>query len=288
VFNFSQPSVICRLIYAAIVSAVLSVGIVWLVSPWLQVALQNQSGLTPRFEIAFASFVVIILFIIILVIVERLILNNITTETTKMITPDNDMLTDSSIRQQVVIDELDQASVYLKLMQEQLAGAIKDTEVSVINLIECINEARRLSYKLADDIKEVIEIQPNNNCANEPCLNKDSSLLLDTRVTIALGNQEILHQLSEAFSYMQFQDVLRQRVEQIQSSITELDDHFSEFSKYIADSFWDGHLEQTLKTRMENHQNQYVMNSQRDTHAVVTGNVNYDGETDNRPHIELF
>jgi methyl-accepting chemotaxis protein len=198
------------------------------------------------------------------------------------------MLSDPSIRQQVVIDELDQASVYLKLMQEQLTGAVKDTEVSVINLIECINEARRLSHKLAGDIREVVEIEPNSNCSNESSLNEDSSLLLDTRVSIALGNQEILHQLSEAFSYMQFQDVLRQRVEQIQSAITELNEHFSVFSKHLADRNWDGHLELTLETRMQNHQNHYVMTSQRETHAVVTGNVNYEGDTDNRPQIELF
>lgn len=129
--------------------------------------------------------------------------------------------------------------------------------------------------KIIDDLETV-----------ESRFNQGSTMLLDVIFAVDAGNKEAINRLSEALGFLQFQDVLRQRVEQVEIAIKELDEHFLEISNRLPNPEWDGQSNPTLKQRMEGHLDRYVMHSQRDTHSKVTGAVS--SSDDNRPKIELF
>ena len=102
---------------------------------------------------------------------------------------------------------------------------------------------------------------------------------------VEAGNQDIVMRLSEALGYIQFQDVVRQRLEQVGIALRELDEHLRGLGEHLGHPDWDGHVQPSLKARLDGHLARYVMSSQRQTHVSVTGQT---AETDERPRIELF
>ena len=112
-----------------------------------------------------------------------------------------------------------------------------------------------------------------------------SGLLLEVIQGVEAGNQEIVTRLSEALGYIQFQDVVRQRLEQVGIALRELGEHLQGLDDYWGHPDWDGSLPTSLKKRLDGHLERYVMSSQRQTHAAVTGEV---VASDERPQIELF
>ncbi len=139
-----------------------------------------------------------------------------------------------------------------------------------------------LTHETSFDINKIIE----DLSAVETLFNEGSSMLLEVISAVEQGNKEAITRLSEALGCLQFQDVLRQRVEQVQSAIKELDQHFLGLANRITDSEWDGILSPTLKHRMESQHDSYVMQGQRDAHTSITGTAaSGDG---GRPQIELF
>jgi methyl-accepting chemotaxis protein len=80
--------------------------------------------------------------------------------------------------------------------------------------------------------------------------------------------------------------VLRQRVEQVELAIKELDEHFLDLADRFGNPEWSGQLNQTLRQRMEGHLDRYVMKGQRDAHNALTG-IKPSGDG-GRPQIELF
>ena len=99
------------------------------------------------------------------------------------------------------------------------------------------------------------------------------------------GNQEVVERLSEALGHIQFQDVVRQRVEHVQSALRELDEHFQGLAGRLGNPDWDGQVNPSLGTRLDGYLDRYVMTSQRDAHSAVTGAKR---EKDDGPRIELF
>jgi methyl-accepting chemotaxis protein len=114
-----------------------------------------------------------------------------------------------------------------------------------------------------------------------------SRVMLDVIQGVDQGNREMITRLSEALGYIQFQDVLRQRVDQVHYALHELDEHLQGLAAHLGESGWNGHIQPSLQARMKDHLDRYVMSSQRDAHAQVLG----DGPGANRedgPKIELF
>ncbi|NEX22129.1 hypothetical protein G3480_17760 [Thiorhodococcus mannitoliphagus] len=112
-----------------------------------------------------------------------------------------------------------------------------------------------------------------------------SNVLLEVIQGVEAGNGEIVTRLSEALGYIQFQDVVRQRLEQIGIALSELDEHLQSLMGHLGDAQWDGSIQPSLKDRLAGHLDRYVMSSQRDAHAAVTGG---EATSDDRPQIELF
>lgn len=99
---------------------------------------------------------------------------------------------------------------------------------------------------------------------------------------VEAGNQQVLQQLSDALGYIQFQDVVRQRVEQVQQALREIDGHFEELRQLAG-----GQPAQTLQQKLDGHLAQYVMEGQRRVHADTLGRPGAAPATA-RPAIELF
>ena len=117
--------------------------------------------------------------------------------------------------------------------------------------------------------------------------NKNSQLLLEVITDVDENYAENVQRLSEALGHIQFQDVMRQRMEHVQEALTEMREHMRHMSDMAYDFVWTGKFDHTFMELLENHRSKYRMASQHVTHTnVVSGGG---GEQDHsRPAIELF
>lgn len=115
---------------------------------------------------------------------------------------------------------------------------------------------------------------------------KNGELLLDVISEVETTYAESVTRLSEALGHIQFQDVMRQRMGNVQEALAEMRDHILDVIDKPMASGWDGHLDLTFKEMLDSHLSRYRMASQTLTHLAVSG-----GEADgdhSRPAIELF
>jgi len=113
-----------------------------------------------------------------------------------------------------------------------------------------------------------------------------SGQLLTFMGAIRDSNNDSVTQLTQALGYIQFQDVVRQRVEQVELALQEVTEHAELMIGHLGDEAWDGTLRPSLKQRMDQHLSGYVMASQRDAHTAALGGHG-SGRGDG-PAIELF
>ncbi|MDR3750458.1 MAG: methyl-accepting chemotaxis protein [Terracidiphilus sp.] len=119
-------------------------------------------------------------------------------------------------------------------------------------------------------------------CAN-------SRLLLEVITEVDENYEESVQRLSEALGHIQFQDVMRQRMEHVQSALVEMRDHMLELGEKPEDPAWDGKLDITFKSLLDSHLGRYHMASQTATHlAVAGGGTPSSGGSNSLPDIELF
>ncbi len=100
------------------------------------------------------------------------------------------------------------------------------------------------------------------------------------------GHERIVQGLSDALAEMQFQDVMRQRIEQVQAALVQLDDHLRVMGDQLVDKPWNPDAMVSIREQLDQQKQRYVMLSQRQVHATVTGQAIT--EVSERPAIELF
>jgi methyl-accepting chemotaxis protein len=103
---------------------------------------------------------------------------------------------------------------------------------------------------------------------------------------VQASNGDVVTQLTEALGHIQFQDVVRQRVEQVERALKELAMHSQLMIGKLSEDGWDGAFHPTLRERLDQHTGGYVMNSQREAHSAALG-AGADPGGDG-PAIELF
>jgi len=113
-----------------------------------------------------------------------------------------------------------------------------------------------------------------------------SQLLLGVIHGVNSGHHEIVERLSQVLGHIQFQDVMRQRLEQVQSGLLEMNEHLQWLTSKLVDPTWDGKIEITFKDRLANQLKHYVTTSQVAIHHAVVGGKADGGHS--RPAIELF
>jgi methyl-accepting chemotaxis protein len=116
--------------------------------------------------------------------------------------------------------------------------------------------------------------------------NTNSELLLEVIAEVDASYEESVDRLSQALGHIQFQDVMRQRMEHVQEALVEMRDHMQSMSARIADFGWEGNFDHTFKQILAAHLNRYRMASQTRTHHAVAGGSS--SADNSRPAIELF
>jgi methyl-accepting chemotaxis protein len=93
--------------------------------------------------------------------------------------------------------------------------------------------------------------------------------------------------IADALGQLQVQDVTRQRVEGVQRSLVELDQHLQGMADQLLERPWDPDLMTGLRERLQRQTDAYVMESQRQVHQAVTGSA-VTAPAAALPTIELF
>jgi methyl-accepting chemotaxis protein len=114
----------------------------------------------------------------------------------------------------------------------------------------------------------------------------NSQLLLDVITEVDANYEESVSRLTQALGHIQFQDVMRQRMEHVQESLVEMRDHLQHMSGKELDSEWCGDFDRNFTEMLEAHKIKYRMARQTVTHLAVAGGQA--SSTHERPSIELF
>ena len=115
---------------------------------------------------------------------------------------------------------------------------------------------------------------------------RNSELLLEVICEVDANYEESVLRLSQALGHIQFQDVMRQRMEHVQTALLDMQDHLLGLTQNLEDPNWDGKLDSTFKGILEAHLDNYRMASQTTTHLAVAGGGA--SQDHSRPAIELF
>jgi methyl-accepting chemotaxis protein len=107
---------------------------------------------------------------------------------------------------------------------------------------------------------------------------------------IKRGHEGIAERLADALSQLQGQDVMRQRVEAVQQGLQELQQHLQDMAGLLQGG---EHLPalKPLQLRLQEQATRYVMDSQRSTHARITGGRGTGASADagaEAQRVELF
>jgi len=115
---------------------------------------------------------------------------------------------------------------------------------------------------------------------------RNSQLLLEVIHEVDANYEESVNRLSHALGHIQFQDVMRQRMEHVGEALVEMRDHLQQLSGKLADFSWHGGFDHRFAELLEAHKSRYRMASQTVTHINAAGGESH--EDHSRPVIELF
>lgn len=138
---------------------------------------------------------------------------------------------------------------------------------------------REAPSELKDMIRHVSEMEGRFARINGP--------LIESIQKADVDGQDMVNRLSEVLGHFQFQDIVRQRLEQVTGALHELDQHLQGLAAQMDDTRWDGVLDPTLSSKIDSQRDHYVMASQRQAHDGATGSRATRGG-EGRPAIELF
>lgn len=110
--------------------------------------------------------------------------------------------------------------------------------------------------------------------------------LLEVISDVESNYEKTVGGFTKALGHIQFQDVMRQRMNHVQSALVEMRDQLQKLAGFFGDSTWDGQLNPTFQTILAAHLDHYKMASQTATHLAVAGGESK--EDHSRPAIELF
>lgn len=114
----------------------------------------------------------------------------------------------------------------------------------------------------------------------------NGKLLLDVITEVDASYEESVNRLSQALGHIQFQDVMRQRMQHVQEAMLEMRDHLQHLMELPGDAAWDGTLDATFKTMLADQLKKYRMASQTVTHLTVSGGMIESEQS--QPAVELF
>jgi len=161
-------------------------------------------------------------------------------------------------------------SIATKGIDEDLKSAIKNNQRNTVsgNMRRVVEDVDAMKTRFSKSIEQTVKL-----------LNG-----------VRQGHESQLNLITTALGLFQFQDINRQRVEQVLSSMVDLNDHFQEISEYLTQKPWKPDILLSISEKLENQKTTYVMSKQFTTHseAAEFGTMNVVAQDNGRSNIELF
>lgn len=180
----------------------------------------------------------------------------------------------------VVASEVRKLSIATTKAAADIAGKIGATTSRVQQELENAQAALE-RYRSGEEVQRLI----NGLTEMQNEFGRNSHLLLEVLGELDANYAESVLRLSQALGHLQFQDVMKQRLEHVQSALDEMREHMSMLGEKPADPAWDGRLDRTFKGILEAHMDRYRMERQTATHLAATGGT---ADSESHPAIELF
>ena len=182
----------------------------------------------------------------------------------------------------VVADEVrklsGETSHAVSLIQEGIGNVTKTIEEQFRNKLEYSNIQQQ--KEVLEKFSQHLDSMGNNY---QQLIKRDEEILAH----LASTSQTLSSMFMEVLANIQFQDVTRQQIEQVQNAISRLDTHVAKLVEMMR-SKDDSHAT-SIKEHIEQIYQSYVMEKQRDIHASVTGgNTQANGSSAVLQKIELF
>lgn len=170
----------------------------------------------------------------------------------------------------------------VRKLATQTSSAAKDIDTRIAGIIEHIQ--RDLSISGAQVGQSLPAFHFADLSAANAAMSSSGENLVGVVGQIRQSHEKILLELADLLGAIQFQDVLRQRVEQVIGALGNLDAHAQATASWLEDpvSLQPPPVEEALKKLGST----YVMHSQRDTHQRVVAHTS--PESTDGPKIELF
>jgi len=159
---------------------------------------------------------------------------------------------------------------------KKILAATRGAEDELIQANQAVDD-----QEVSSDLKHMI----SDIALMESRFSESSEVLLRVMNGVDEGNKEMVIRLSEILGHFQFQDIVRQRLDQVKYALLELNEHLLGLGRNVSDQDWNGAVEPTLAARLDGHLGRYVMDSQIKAHNVSNDAKVVDSD---RPAIELF
>jgi len=188
-----------------------------------------------------------------------------------------------------------QAGRGFAVVASEVRALSKKTADAADNIANSINAAVDKTLRVGVDVKTTLENLSDGGEMREMVqqlaeiqqqFSQGTQLLLDVLRGVETGHKEMEEHLLQVLGHIQFQDVMRQRMEHVQCALIEMRDHLQMLSTKSGDPSWDGQLDATFDKMLKGHLSEYRMASQTATHLAVAGDIVDSGQ--NGPAIEQF
>jgi len=162
-------------------------------------------------------------------------------------------------------------------ISRKIASVCKKVDTEVADAQNAL-EKHESNEVMSHLIEEVGEMQQH--------FSRNSEMLLTVIGGVYANYGDSVLQLSKALGHIQFQDIMRQRMEHVQEALTEMCEHLLQLGNKQEGFGWDGELDSNFKDMLASHLSRYRMASQTATHLAVAGEG--DKGDNGHPAIELF
>lgn len=157
----------------------------------------------------------------------------------------------------------------------KLATAGIDEEMANVTRVGDRQFAIGNMRKVVTDIKEM-----------QDRFSRASQRLLEIVEGDKAAHQRLVTRVSDALGHVQTHDIMRQRIEHVQSALAELQEHLRGLADEVQHKRWSSDAMLSLRQRLDEQMDRYVMQSQREAHGQTLGIA--PTESAERPMIELF
>lgn len=200
-----------------------------------------------------------------------------------------------------VVSDLGDLPALVNLLNGQLHAITEETERSAYVIMERLQGMDGVINELVSTVTTSLQDTGGTNEPDEKCAGSKVDLvasLTDCNNRLMERDKEMLAFLNnsnstlssmfmDVLSNIQFQDVTRQQIEQVQNALARLDTHVVQMVEMMRSRDFSNAA--SIKEHIDQIYEGYVMEKQRDIHAsTIDGDVQTGGDSANPQKIELF